>query len=149
MKLSASFVLAGILFAASSALAANQVTTYPENPGLTTGLVERFRKVFVDPSALSSTLAPAAPLAAAAAAPAAGESWDLRILNDRTGKANIAINKVAIGELGPIETGVIHGLKPGAYDVSFEYLNGYSMTRRIVTTPAAPAKPAAHEGTAK
>jgi hypothetical protein len=148
MKLFASLAVAASLLVASSALAANQVKTYPENPGLTTGLVERFRHVLVDPTTLATALSPAAPLGASANT-GTDAPCDLQIVNDRTGKANVSVNKVAIGELGPLETGVIHGLKAGAYDVSFEYLNGYSLNRRIVTTPAAPARPVTHEGTAK
>jgi outer membrane protein OmpA-like peptidoglycan-associated protein len=130
-----------LLFTVSSAaFAINPVRTYPINPGLSTGPVERFYQVFVDPNEVAAVLKPVKPLDTCPCGEASSAGWNLVVVNDRTGVAKVTVNKVVIGTLEPLETGVIHKVQPGYYEVALEYDNTFVAPVSLITTRARPTK---------
>jgi len=139
MRLPLLLALAGTLLV-SPAFASN-TTTFPDNPYLSTGTVEGFRWVYVEPDAFVKGLTPVAPLGG----PEAPVNADLHIKNDTIGWVKVTVNGVEVGILSPLVEGVLHDVKPGQYDVTVEMANKLRTSYRISTVaapPPAPPKPA-------
>jgi hypothetical protein len=111
-------------------------TTYTVDPRLTTGPVENFRELFVDPVSLASQVSPAT------AADGGGRA-DLVIKNEMTAWGEVTVGSVKVGVIGPLTDGRIRDVPKGTYDVLVTYSNGFVSRRSIATVePAVPADPA-------
>ncbi len=129
------------LFAAMLAAPAyaSNTKTFPVNPYYSTGTMENFRELYVDPDKFVQSLEPVAPLEGAEA-PASAQ---LRIMNDTIGWVMVTVNGVEVGMITPMVEGVLNNVKPGQYEVVIEMANKLRTTYRLSTTAAPPPKPAA------
>lgn len=118
--------------------------TYQPSPGLTTGAIEQFRQLLVDPAAPAANLVPFAPLQASLAAdqPASAvfspPTGDLVIANEHSAWARVRVGDMDIGILGPLTSGTLHDMKSGVYTVTMTYPNGFTLTEMVGTRPGAP-----------
>ena len=129
-------VLAGFGFAllAGSAGASN-VDTFPEDPYNSRGTIENVRYLAVDPDAAVSKLVPKTP-----AADSSGKA-DLVIYNPTYIMVTLYVNGMQIGGIEPLDTAIIHGVKPGVYEVAFSMPNGFVQACRLSTGPDAKPEP--------
>ena len=95
------------------------------NPRLSTGPIENFREIYVDPAQAPAQLKPVE-------AQGAGMS-DLSIYNDRQGWGDVTVSGTKIGLLDSLTNGVIHGVPAGTYEVTLTYSNGYEKKLRVST----------------
>ena len=99
--------------------------TYTVNPRLSTGPIENFREIYVDPAQAPAQLKPAE-------AEGSGTS-DLTIYNDMLGWGDVTVSGTKIGLLDSLTNGVIHGVPAGTYEVTLTYSNGFEKKLRIST----------------
>jgi hypothetical protein len=102
------------------------------NPRYSTGPIENFRQVYVDPAQAPAQLKPAEPK---------GGTSDLTIYNDRQGWGDVTISGTKIGLLDSLTNGVIHGVAAGTYDVTLTYSNGFVKNLRVSTKDTVAAGP--------
>ena len=57
----------------------------------------------------------------------------LPIFNDSSSWAEVEVNDIKVGVIGPLTNGSIHGIPSGDYDVQLTIMTGYSFTRSIST----------------
>jgi hypothetical protein len=95
------------------------------NPRYSTGPIENFRQVYVDPAQAPAQLKPTQPQGS-------GMS-DLTIYNDRQGWGDVTVSGMKIGLLDSLTKGVIHGVPSGTYDVMLQYSNGFQKTLHVST----------------
>lgn len=112
------------------------------NPDLTTGRMEFFRELYLDPSTVAEQLTPKAPLAAPGPNPVTGEPapalhsapWgDLHIPNTTQSFVDVKVGGVKLGRVGPLTTAVVHQVRSGVYELEFTLPNGYSWTETAAT----------------
>ncbi len=138
MRLITTLALAGALLAAPAY--ASNTKTFPANPYYSTGSMENFRELYVDPDKFVAGLEP---LPAAEGEAAVGTQ--LRIMNDTIGTLEVTVNGVEVGRLTPMIEGVLNNVKPGHYEVTIQMPNGMRTTYRLSTTAAPAVEPAAAE----
>ena len=102
------------------------------NPRYSTGPIENFRQVYVDPALAPAQLKPAEPK---------GGMSDLTIYNDRQGWGDVTVSGTKIGLLDSLTNGVIHGVPAGAYDVTLHYSNGFEKKLRVSTVDTVASGP--------
>ena len=95
------------------------------NPRYSTGPIENFRQVYVDPAQAPAQLTPVE-------SQGSGTS-DLTIYNDRQGWGDVSVSGTKIGLLDSLTNGVIHGVAAGTYEVTLHYSNGFEKKLRIST----------------
>jgi hypothetical protein len=132
MRLLMTLALAGTLFAAPAF--ATNTNTFPVNPYYSTGTMENFRELYVDPDKFVQGLEPVAPLEGGEAQANA----QLHIMNDSIGFIKVTVNGTEVGVL-------THMVEGGQYEVMYEMPNGFRTTYKLSTTAAAPPKPAETE----
>ena len=98
--------------------------TYTVNPRLSTGPIENFREIYVDPAQAPAQLKPSE---------AQSGSSDLSIRNDTMGWSEVTVGGTKIGTIDSLTTGVIHGVPAGTYDVVLRYSNGFEKKLRVGT----------------
>jgi hypothetical protein len=118
--------------AASDSQPLRRPDTYVGNPKFSTGPIENFRDVYVDPAVTPAQLKPST---------AGTGTSDLTVRNDLTGWAEVTISGQKIGVITALTAGVIHGVPSGTYDVLMHYSNGFDK-RMQLTTASAVAAPA-------
>lgn len=101
---------------------------YGVNPDLTTGEMEFFREVYVDPATFPGQLTPKVP-----APEGAPERADLSVRNGASAWVDLTINGTKVGKIGPLTTVVIHGVKSGTYEVSMTAPNGFTLKQKVAT----------------
>lgn len=138
MRLITTLALAGALLAAPAY--ATNTKTFPVNPYYSTGKMENFRELYVDPDKFVAGLEPLAPAEGEAAT-----GSQLRIMNDTIGFIKVTVNGVEVGVLTPMIEGVLNDVAPGAYEVTIEMANKLRTTYRLSTTAAPVTEPAASE----
>lgn len=106
-------------------------TTYPANPDLTSGTIDNFFKVYVNPNAMASTLKPKQEARDATTA-------SLPIVNETTGWQEVTVDGTKIGVIGPLTVGAIHGVTAGEYVVKMTNSTGFTATTRVSTTTGLP-----------
>jgi len=111
-------------------------TTYVVDDTLTTGAVENFRSLAGDPTALPGTLnpKPVAPAADGSVTRTFGKH-SLPVQNRSSSYADISVNGVKVGRIGPLTVGAIHGVKPGVYSVAFRLQDGSVEEREVKSLP--------------
>ena len=104
--------------------------TYTVNPRYSTGPIENFREVYVDPGQTPAQLKPSE---------AQSGTSDLAIRNELMGWTEVTVGGTKIGTIDSLTTGVIHGVPAGTYDVVLRYSNGFEKKLRVgtMTTVAA------------
>lgn len=111
-------------------------TTFVVDDTLTTGAVENFRTLAGDPTALAGTLTPkAAPPAADGTVTRTFGKHSLPVQNRSSSYADISVNGVKVGRIGPLTVGAIHGVKPGVYTVAFRLQDGSVEEREVKALP--------------
>jgi hypothetical protein len=95
------------------------------DPTYTTGNLEFFLEIYVDPEAFPDQVEPTQ-------ADGSG-TGELRIQNTTTTFEWISINGVKVGRLGPLTTAHVKGLAAGTYDVTIEYPHGFVYTKSMHT----------------
>ena len=95
------------------------------NPRYSTGPIENFRQIYVDPAQAPAQLKPLEQ-------GGSGMS-DLAIYNDRQGWGDVTVSGTKIGLLESLTKGVIHGVPAGTYEVTLQYSNGFQQKLRIRT----------------
>ena len=144
MRLISTLALAGALLAAPAY--ATNTKTFPVNPYYSTGTMENFRELYVDPDKFVAGLEPVATIDGEAPAHS-----QLRIKNDTIGFLVVTVNGVEVGVLTPMVEGVLNNVPAGQYEVIFEMPNKLRTTYTLSTTaapapaPAPAATPAASE----
>jgi hypothetical protein len=133
-------------------------TTFVVDDRISNGSIENFREIYAEESALVSQIGAAATPAEAPAPPLAEEDDTtatpadtgsdnpavkpvvkpttlsvLPVFNDSSSWAEVVINDIKVGVIGPLTNGSIHGIPSGNYDVQLTIMNGYSFTRSIST----------------
>ena len=133
-------------------------TTFVVDDRISTGSIENFRDIYAEEGALVSQIgATAKPVEAPAPEPVEEEGADeapaeadagnpavkpvvqpstvsvLPIFNDSSSWAEVEVNGIKVGVMGPLTNGAIHGVPSGAYDVQLTIMTGYSFTRSIST----------------
>ncbi len=95
------------------------------DPTYTTGNLEFFLEIYVDPEAFPGQVKPTE-------ADGSGMG-ELRIQNTSTTFEYISVNGVKIGRLGPLTTARVKGLAAGTYDVTIQYPHGFVYTKSMHT----------------
>jgi hypothetical protein len=98
--------------------------TYTVNPRFSTGPIENFRDIYVDPAQTPAQLKPVE---------AQTGTSDLSILNDFMGWGEVTVGGTKIGTIDSLTTGVIHGVPAGTYEVVLRYSNGFEKKLRVST----------------
>jgi hypothetical protein len=98
--------------------------TYTVNPRYSTGPIENFRDVYVDPAQAPAQLKPAE---------AQSGTSDLSIRNDMMGWSEVTVGGTKIGTIDSLTTGVIRGVPAGTYEVTLRYSNGFEKKLRVGT----------------
>ncbi|MCB9746553.1 MAG: hypothetical protein H6740_28520 [Alphaproteobacteria bacterium] len=126
----APLLLAALLSPTALAEGSDGFGIYEVNPDLTTGRMEFFREVYVDPATISESIKPKKAL------PAGGpKTGDLRIRNGANGWQEVRINDVRVGQVGPLTTAIIHDMPSGLYEVTLTMPNGFAYTSTVSTAP--------------
>lgn len=113
--------------------------TYPVDTKLSTGGIENFRSLFVDPATVGANLKPKGTLAVRHSAPAGATGVTspgaaaLPILNTMSSFAEVSVNGTRIGVIGPLTNGAIHGLQSGVYEVTFKAENKFERVVSVET----------------
>jgi hypothetical protein len=104
--------------------------TYTVNPRYSTGPIENFRDVYVDPAQAPAQLKPSE---------AQGGTSDLSIRNEMMGWTEVTVGGTKIGTIDSLTTGVVRGVPAGTYEVVLRYSNGFEKKLRVstMTAPAA------------
>lgn len=98
---------------------------YHNVEGYSTGVLENFRRLYIDPAWAISNLQPKM----ASEKPLA----DLVIQNTTSAWALVTVSGLKIGQIGPLRTAIVHGVPSGTYDVSFELPNQRKFTETVAT----------------
>jgi hypothetical protein len=99
---------------------------YKHDTLLTTGRMEGFRRLFVDPATWPDTINPTTA--------AEGAKADLPIHNEANSYVHVSVGGTRIGQIRPFDTAVIHDVKPGAYTIEFVLPHGYKWSETAETT---------------
>ena len=139
-------LLFGLSAAASDSSVPLRPLTYPLDGKLSEGPVAHFRALYVDPAAFVAGLKPVAPPAmpseavantpggVAATAINTPPTGNLLVLNDRGSPAEVSVNGVKVGQIGPYVYGVIGPVLSGSYAVMITWPNGLSLTLNVPTS---------------
>lgn len=103
----------------------NTFGIFAVNASLTTGPVAGFRQLYLEPDAVPAALG------------GAGPAW-LALPNEVTTWGIVSVNGVRLGQLMPLSTGVIRGVKAGTYDVVLELPNGFQKRFPVEATAERP-----------
>jgi len=102
-----------------------RTTTYVIDPRQSTGELENFREVWVNPSGAGAALRPL---------PGGGATGtDLPLRNTSASYADVTVAGVALGRVNPLTSAVVRGVSPGVYEVTWKLQNGFVETQRVAT----------------
>ncbi len=109
-------------------------TTHILDDRITTGRIENFRELYVNPAQVGESLKPVGKLGPVARMNnPPGKRASLPIVNETSSYAEISVNGIKIGVIDALQNGAIHDVQPGVYQVTFGLQNGYEETRSIAT----------------
>ena len=97
---------------------------YHHDTQLTTGRMEGFRHLYVDPATWPDAITPTSP--------ASGKAT-LVIDNPTSAWALLTVGGTQIGQVRPFDAVTIHDVAAGSYDVRFELPNRYAWTESVST----------------
>jgi outer membrane protein OmpA-like peptidoglycan-associated protein len=112
----------------------NKPTTHILDDRVSTGIVENFRELYVNPAQVGKSLQPVGKLGPVGRmlSPAAKRA-SIPIVNETSSYAEVSINGVRIGVIDALQNGAIHDVPHGLYEVTFGLQNGYTETRTVHT----------------
>lgn len=113
-------------------------TTHPADPALSSGALENFQRIYVDPATIIGTLKPST----------AGEgTGHLYIRNEYNGWVDVTVAGEKIGRIQPFTTAALHDVAAGTYDVEIsvervQYIDSEKIStvaEALVLTPGNPS----------
>lgn len=112
----------------------NKPTTHILDDRVSTGLVENFRELYVNPAQVGKSLEPVGKLGPVGRMLSpAGKRASIPIVNETSSYAEVSVNGVKIGVIDALQNGAIHDVPHGLYEVTFGLQNGYTETRTVHT----------------
>ena len=112
----------------------NKPTTHILDDRISTGRIENFRELYVNPAQIGESLKPKGKLGPVARMNnPRGKSASIPIVNETSSYAEISVNGVKIGVIDALQNGAIHDVPPGLYEITFGLQNGYEETRTVAT----------------
>lgn len=98
---------------------------YEQDAALTTGRMEGFRRLFVDPNTYPDSITPTQG--------GEGTKADLPIHNGTSAYVHVSIGGTKIGQIRPFDTAILHDVKPGTYTIQYTLPHGYEWTESVST----------------
>jgi len=112
----------------------NKPTTHILDDRISTGRIENFRELYVNPAQIGESLKPKGKLGPVARmSNPKGKSASIPVVNETSSFAEVSINGVKIGVIDALQNGAIHDVPAGLYEVTFGLQNGYEETRTVAT----------------
>ena len=112
----------------------NKPTTHILDDRVSTGQIENFRELYVNPAQVGKSLQPVGKLGPVGRMQSPrGKRASIPIVNETSSYAEVSVNGVKIGVIDALQNGAIHDVPPGVYEVTFGLQNGYEETRSIAT----------------
>lgn len=112
----------------------NRPTTHILDDRVSTGRIENFRELYVNPAQVGESLDPVGRLGPVARMNnPRGKSSSIPIVNETSSYAEVSVNGVKVGVIDALTNGAIHDVEPGLYEVTFGLQNGYEETRTVAT----------------
>jgi outer membrane protein OmpA-like peptidoglycan-associated protein len=109
-------------------------TTHILDDRISTGRIENFRELYVNPAQIGESLMPTRSLGPVARMNnPRGKSASIPILNETSSYAEVSVNGVKIGVIDALQNGAIHDVPAGLYEITFGLQNGYEETRTVAT----------------
>jgi len=99
--------------------------TFPSNPALSSGPIENFFSLSMDPDTVADTLSPHSD-------PGEG-TGHLPVINRTMAWQEVTVNETLVGFMGPLTTGVIHNIGSGTYLVQMKSSTGYVDSQNVET----------------
>lgn len=112
----------------------NKPTTHILDDRVSTGLVENFRELYVNPAQVGKSLEPVGKLGPVGRMLSpADKRASIPIVNETSSYAEVSVNGVKIGVIDALQNGAIHDVPHGLYEITFGLQNGYTETRTVHT----------------
>ncbi len=112
----------------------NKPTTHILDDRVSTGIVENFRELYVNPAQVGKSLQPVGKLGPVGRMLSpSSERASIPIVNETSSYAEVSVNGVRIGVIDALQNGAIHDVPHGLYEVTFGLQNGYTETRTVHT----------------
>lgn len=112
----------------------NKPTTHILDDRVSTGLVENFRELYVNPAQVGKSLEPVGKLGPVGRMLSpANKRASIPIVNETSSYAEVSVNGVKIGVIDALQNGAIHDVPHGLYEITFGLQNGYTETRTVHT----------------
>jgi outer membrane protein OmpA-like peptidoglycan-associated protein len=112
----------------------NKPTTHILDDRVSTGRIENFRELYVNPAQIGESLKPVGKLGPVGKMLSpANKRASIPVVNETSSYAEISINGVKIGVIDALQNGAIHDVPHGLYEITFGLQNGYEETRTIHT----------------
>lgn len=112
----------------------NKPTTHILDDRVSTGRIENFRELYVNPAQIGESLKPKGKLGPVARmSNPKGKSASIPIVNETSSYAEISVNGVKIGVIDALQNGAIHDVPAGTYEITFGLQNGYEEVRTVAT----------------
>lgn len=113
-------------------------TTHPADPALTSGALENFQRIYVDPNEVIDSLKPMKK---------AEGTGHLYIRNEYNGWVDVTVAGTKIGRIQPFTTAALHGVAAGTYNVNIavervQYVDNEkiaTVAEQLVLTPGNPS----------
>ncbi len=112
----------------------NKPTTHILDDRVSTGRIENFRELYVNPAQIGESLSPIGQLGPVGKMQSpANQRASIPIVNETSSYAEISVNGVKIGVIDALQNGAIHDVPHGIYEVTFGLQNGYQETHTVNT----------------
>jgi len=112
----------------------NKPTTHILDDRVSTGRIENFRELYVNPAQIGESLKPVGKLGPVGQMLSpSGQRASIPVVNETSSYAEVSINGIKIGVIDALQNGAIHDVPHGMYEITFGLQNGYEETRTIHT----------------
>lgn len=112
----------------------NKPTTHILDDRVSTGRIENFRELYVNPAQIGESLKPVGKLGPVGQMLSPSDKRaSIPVVNETSSYAEISINGIKIGVIDALQNGAIHDVPHGMYEITFGLQNGYEETRTIHT----------------
>jgi outer membrane protein OmpA-like peptidoglycan-associated protein len=112
----------------------NKPTTHILDDRVSTGRIENFRELYVNPAQIGESLQPVGSLGPVGQMLSpADQRASIPVVNETSSYAEISINGIKIGVIDALQNGAIHDVPHGTYEITFGLQNGFEETRTIHT----------------
>jgi len=117
-----------LAFVAGPAVAGTHVPTFEPDPAYTKAPIAGLRSLVADPAVLVARLGPSSEVPATAERVKNAAADGLSFTNPASNWADLTINGVAIGNIGPYSTVQVSGVAAGPYVLTLTFASGYVRT---------------------